>query len=75
MYYKGNFESPRTPKIEEAIMVLDGTLTNGVNSLLDSLEKIKEEIEKSSSETNTFLKTEVGLLKTSVAELRAKIDR
>ncbi|CAI2182010.1 6375_t:CDS:2 [Funneliformis geosporum] len=44
MHYDGSFESPRTPKIEEALMVLDNTLTNGINSLITSLDELKEEI-------------------------------
>jgi len=74
MNYEGEFESPRIPKVEEMLGELDATLTNGFNKLIGNLEDIKEEIEKNRTEINTTLETEVSLLKTSVAELKARID-
>jgi hypothetical protein len=74
MYYEGGFESPRTPKIEEAIMVLDNTLTNGINALITSLDKMRDEIESMRNEGKAEIKADISNLYKHLADLRAKID-
>lgn len=74
MYYQGGFDSPRNPKIEETLLVLDNTLTNGINSLIISLDKMREEMEKVRSEGTQDIKNDISDIRGILAELRSRID-
>src|ERR1044071_2117976 len=85
--YEGDFENPCTPKVEE---VLDNSLPNMANNLIDSsnalnqsLENLRQELEalkqqmqlSTNSGQLTMINNNINTLFKQVGELRGKIEK
>lgn len=72
MYYDGTYKSPKQEEVKDKLTILDGTFTNGINALITSLDKMREEMEETRKVGDKEIKDELLDMRKNIADLKKK---